>query len=366
MSQIIIEDQSYDLTLTHYTNATEESSVEVKRNRGKIIDGEGEVVCSSFGFTPDYVVMEDREKYIPLLTDLSKCDIFRSEEGSVLRLFFNDNRWNLSTHKRIDAFSSRWSSSKTFGEWFMTALEYFFIHGEGKGQLTFENHDELFDRFCDTLDKTIVYTFLLRTNQDTKIVCTVPDHPTLFFAGAFQNEKRVKNITLQIPSPLRVEFSTVSELEEYVTSLSPFDHQGVIVMLEDDSTIKIIHPLQSSYKLIRGSEPDITAAYFRIRNNKQDVALFTRLFPNVAVSLLEEKIFLLGKYLHSMYVRRFIKKLYTMIHPVLFVMLKKAHTWHVEDRATHIVTLDRMMEFMLEQPYSHLYRMVQEFSNNSK
>jgi hypothetical protein len=205
---------------------------------------------------------------------------------------------------------------------------------------------------------------LLRTNEETKIVCSVPEHPTILFAGAFQNEKRLKNVTLTcpIPTPLSLSFSTIESVEEYVSSLSPFEYQGVMIMLPNDMTLKIIHPLQFSYKQIRGSEPDINTAYFRIRNNKPDVALFTRMFPQVNISLIEETLVLLSKYLHNMYIRRYVKKLYTMIHPVLFVMLKKAHTWHASDRNVNIVTLDKMKELVFEQPYVHIYQMYKEFS----
>jgi hypothetical protein len=363
---VVIEDKTDRLTLTHYANVSEDTSESVKRTRGKIVNEKEEVVCSSYGYTPEYTVKVDHNKYKSYLTDLSECIIYRSEEGSLLRLFFNDNKWNLSTHKRIDAFLSRWSSSKTFGEWFTIALEYFFLQGEGKGTITSENKDELYDCFCDTLDRTLVYTFLLRTNADTKISCKSPEHPTIYFTGAFKDEKRVKDITIQIPTPLQVKFTTVEELEEYVTSLDPYEHQGVIAILPDESTLKIMHPTTMTSKAIRGSEPDIRAAYFRIRKSTDDILLFTQLFPNVDTKYIESQLYYMVKYLHSMYVRRYIKKQYTVVHPVLFSVMYIAHNWHVLDRVNNIVTLDKMMDIIDEQPHYKMFRLFNEYINQKK
>lgn len=359
---IVIEDQTSTLTLSHYQNATDELPSDVKRTRGRIVNDKDEVVCSSFGYTPEYTVGVDSEKYTPLLKNLSECTVYRSEEGSLLRLFMNESRWHGSTHKRIDAFTSRWSSSKTFGEWFMVALEHFFLNGAGKDTLEFENHDELYDRFCATLDPDLVYTFLLRTNEETKMVCTTPIHPTVYFCGAFKNEKHVSNVTLSIPYPLRVSFQSVEEMETYVLSLNPFEYQGVIIMLPDDTTIKITHPVNMKTKLVRGSEPDIRCAYLRIRKNKDDTELFKTIFPKFNIKLIEEQLYYMIKYLHSMYVRRYIKKLYTVVNPVLFNIMRTAHTWHVLDRVNNIVTFEKMMDIMDEEPSYKLFRMLQEFT----
>jgi hypothetical protein len=356
---VMIKDQLENLTLSHYERAQNDSSVHVKRVRGVIVNEHDKVVCSSFGYTPEYVVEEDRSSYESMLQSISDCTVYRSEEGTLLRLFFNDGRWMVSTHKRINAFLSRWSSKKSFGELFLEALEYFFVHGDGKGLIEFENQDELFDCFCSTLDTSLVYTFLVRTNQDTKIVCDAPDHPTLFFAGAFKEQKRIKDVTTMIPTPLQLFFSTLSELEEYVSLMNPFLYQGVMVILPDDSTCKILHPQYVSYKNIRGSEPDLTASYMRVRKSDHQLYLFSKMFPSFSQKHVEDQLYHMTRFLHSMYVRRYIKKVYTMIHPVLFSVLRQAHSWHVLDRVQHIVTMEKMMDIIDE--HQSLYSIYQHY-----
>ena len=357
---VIIEDRTEKLTLFHYQRVDENSTSDIKQSRGRITNDKDEVVCSSFSYTPEYVVKEQREKYESSLKDLSACTIYSSEEGTLLRLFFDNNRWHLSTHKRINAFESRWSSTTTFGEWFMEALHYFFTDGAGKNTLQFENKDSLFDRFCSTLDTSVVYTYLLRTNAETKIVCHPPTTPTVFFGGAFKGDKRV-DIDSDIPYPTRLSFESLDALEEFVSQTNPFDHQGVMIILPDDTTMKIIHPKGMMYKRIRGSEPDILCAYLRVRKSKDDVATFTSLFPRFDTKIIEEQLYFMAKYLHSMYVRRYIKKLFTVVHPVLFSVMRAAHTWHVLDRAHNIVTMERMMDLVEAEPYNKLHRLYQEY-----
>ena len=360
---ITIEDQTQRLSLFHYNTCTENSSEDVKKTRGIIYDEEKNMVCSSYSFTPEHTVGIEAEKYRPLLKELDKCTIFRSEEGTLLRLFFDEHRWILSTHKRINAFDSKWSSSKSFGELFLDALIYYFTEGEGKGKLNIELPDDVFDQFCNRLDTKYVYTFLLRTNQDTKIVCDPPEFPTVYFAGLFEQGKWTSGNPTLLHAPEQKTFTSIEELEAYVEAVNPLEHQGVIVILPDGTTIKVVNPLCLRYKLVRGSEPDVRMSYFRLRKSDDDLKLFQKLFPRVNVEKMEEELFTMAKYLHRMYVRRYIKKQFTTIHPTLFYVMKQAHAWHCLDRSHNIVTLDKMMDVVEEQSPTQLHRMHHEFQS---
>lgn len=356
-----IEDQTNQHSLLHYSTCSETTSDQVKKVRGYIYDASSNLVCSSFSYTPEYVVNVDKEKYTPLLSPLEDCIVYKSEEGTLLRLFCDNHQWTLSTHKRINAFESKWSSQRSFGELFMDALVYFFTHGQGKDTLTFEEHDDLFDQFCSTLDPAYVHTFLLRTNNDTKIVCQPPLHPTVYFAGWFKDGVWEEGTSL-IPASEKLTFSSVYALEMFVERVNPLDHQGVIVMLPDRTAIKIMSPLSTTYKTIRGSEPDIVAAWFRLRTSKEHMNIFTTLFPKVDTQRMENDwVNHFVQYLHRMYVRRYVSRVYTVVHPLFFSVLKKAHAWHHEDRSHNIVTLRKMLEIVDSQPHTFLYRMYKEF-----
>jgi hypothetical protein len=166
--------------------------------------------------------------------------------------------------------------------------------------------------------------------------------------------------------PEQLTFSTVQDLEQYVMLTDPLEHQGVLIILPDQRTIKISNTKHFTYKSIRGSEPDIEMAYFRVRNTSTEVNTFTTMFPRVDANRIETSVTAMITYLHRMYVRRFINKLYTMLHPSLFHVLRKAHTWHTENRATNIVTFEKMKELIEGQDSVSLYRMYKEYTSHEE
>ena len=82
--------------------------------------------------------------------------------------------------------------------------------------------------------------------------------------------------------------------------MNPLEHQGVIVIKPDGTTCKIVTTHCLNYKLLRGSEPDVNAAYFRLRKTDEEVKTFTTLFPKVNIKKIKEDLCNMVKYVHSM------------------------------------------------------------------
>lgn len=345
-------------TLAHYDHCDDSSSAEVKRNRG-IIRDQTQIICQSFGYTPEYDVSDPKWKEL-VNQCIQNCTIFRSEEGTLLRLYCYQNTWCLSTHKRLNAFESRWSSSRSFGQLFLDAIEYYFTNGDGKGTLEVEDNKDWYNRFCSTLDPERVYTFLLRTNSDTKIVCQSPPHPTVYFAGQFYHGLRCEGNPTLLPFPYRVRFTEASELEAYVNSLNPLEHQGVIVFHTDQSVFKVMNSQYSDYSKLRGCEPSLMRAYFRIRQSATDLGKFLTIFPErrSIADEGEEQIVTLARLIHRFYVKRFIHKEHIVVNKNYFYMMRLAHQWHTQDRDHHIVTIPKMLELLDQQTPQFLYTLL--------
>lgn len=360
--EIQLEDQNLSLSLYHYKKCDLDSDPLVKSERGKIYNNNNEVVCSSFGYTHEYT-LDDHNLYHPLLEPFDKCTFYKSEEGTLLRLFFENNKWILSTFKRINAFESYWSSSKSFGELFLEALQFYFTEGDGKHKLNTEHTNDIFDNFCNTLDTKYVYTFLLKTNKDTRMLCTPSPHPTLFFTGIFSNGEYVEgNPTLLSLTPELLTFNTKEEVDDYVNNVDYLKSQGVLVFLPNKTYIKIINPLYLMYKKIRGTEPNIEMAYCRIRKSDDDtIKMFHQLFPEFDSFLFENKLNKVVNYLHNTYINRYIKKNYMFVEPIFNNLLKKAHSWHVLDRKTNIVTYLHIKHIIEEQTSLFIYKLFNEF-----
>ena len=126
---------------------------------------------------------------------------FMSVEGTLLRLFYENREmetleegksgvsgvsgvWYLSTNKKLDAFQSRWSSRFSFGNMFVHALDGIFPS-------TKTVDENILKTFTETLDKSKVYAFLIRSNQENRVVCrsptnTVPKNKVVYL-GAWTN-----------------------------------------------------------------------------------------------------------------------------------------------------------------------------------
>ena len=67
------------------------------------------------------VNVSEKDKDINL-PDVTKTLFFDNHEGCLIRVYFANNDWRISTQRKIDAFKSRWSSQKSFGMLFVEAF----------------------------------------------------------------------------------------------------------------------------------------------------------------------------------------------------------------------------------------------------
>lgn len=106
------------LQIYSYKYCNNDSDELVKKSRGLVFNGETQLF-KSLGFTPEY--NETNFSYLSTLS-LEDYKFYKSEEGTLIRVFFHD-KWYVSTHRKLDAFNSRWSSKKTFGDIFKDSLK---------------------------------------------------------------------------------------------------------------------------------------------------------------------------------------------------------------------------------------------------
>lgn len=356
-----IQDETNFLTLTHYDQCDNLSDASIKRERGVIRDIHGNIVCQSFGYTHEYNT-SDKEWKEMITNNIQNCHIFIAEEGTLLRLFCHENRWYVSTHKRINAFTSHWSSSSSFGDLFVEALDYYYRKGEGKGQLDYLETDHLLDVFCAQLDTDRVYTFLLRTNNETRIVCQPPTVPTVYFAGQFYKGMRLEGNPTSLPWPKRVMFTNPEDLSDYIESFDPLVYPGVIVMTPDQKVFKVLTPGYKELARVRGCEPSLYRVYMRVRQNEDELRSFVELFPDQKTShmmnAVEQSIMDLARKICNFYVRRFVHKEHVVVDKNYYYIMRLAHQWHCENREHNILSVQKFLEILDKQEPNFLYKLL--------
>ena len=356
------------LALLHYINTwvsatdhtiDEEPLKVVGHVRGTIVNTDtNEIVCRSFPYTPE-AVSNDPERITALLPeDLSKVSFYNSCEGTVLRLFWDDKEWQLSTHRKIDANNSYWAGP-TFGELFQELRK---------------------DNFAfDDLDRDLCYVFLMSHNSN-RLVYNIPKHQLMLIAVYNRIESRFLDSNEYGPSfdtpklnppgcvypqPVHV-VKGVADLQGAVDELekfASFNLAGIIALPDatNPRPVKVVNESYNNLRNARGNEPNIRSRYIQLRGTPEGgliVGWYKEPQYQETFDAAEDEFDDLVERLHTMYINRYVHKDFSQLPKEEFVTLQRCHGWHVEDRSSNIVTEDKVREILNGTPTHFLLVML--------
>lgn len=245
---------NYDehLVVFNYRNVDESSSDIVKKCKGAIFSKDHDLVVQTGPFVEDLVI--DKE-------DFTKFEVFEAYEGTAIRVFFY-SKWYVSTYKRLDAFSSYWGSpdGSSFGEIFEKRLE---------------DMGFVLDQFLNTLNRDLVYVFLLRPSESTRLVSHAKEQVMLY--EVYENHKRIDETLEGFESPKRLSFETVDLLKEHIENVNWEDQIGVILK-NDDRTIRILNTKYSTLLKLRDPNVQDVGIRYLLLNTDERVDMKS-LFP---------------------------------------------------------------------------------------
>ena len=327
-------DDNEELQIYSYKSCSNDSSNELKSYRGLVFDHEI-LVSSSLGFTPEY----NEEEFKVLDLDLSNYSFFSSEEGTLLRVFFHQ-KWYLSTHRKLDAFKSRWGSNQSFGEIFLSCLNC------------------SFEDLTSSLIQHHVYFFLIRNTKDTRIICQPPEQPTVYHIGTLLNNETfdISDSSLEKFGFKKQEQLTVSNKDDvynYVKDCDPFKTQGMIAFLKDGSGkhFKVVNTNYQNYLYVRNNEPDLNFRFLQLlRDQTNDIfKTFLQLYPQYKskIEYFKTSSMKLAKYLQNMYFKKFVKKEKIVFQKDEWFILSNVHRWFWEDKTNRKVTFDVMYQMVM-------------------
>lgn len=364
------KDETSGLELFSYTK--EEDDYKLNRCRGVIFDNKNNLVMESFPYTKYYTTTEtNRVELNEKLKDLfNECMFFDSHEGTLLRLFYYNNRWYTATNKKLNAFQSRWSSKESFGTSLKRAIEREYETNEKFRKNIPDGDGNLFERFKLTLDKTKQYMFLVRNMNENKILCKPPSHPTFYHVGTFFNGTLSMTENVNVPYPNRLHFKSFEELFNYVdntvSDINNIEKQGVIIYLPNNLQYKVVSPYYKKCKDIRGNQPSIKYRYLQVRNDDEMKTLLYNLYPDLK-NLFDSYEYTLNnitKNIHNAYYTRFIKKQYITLPQEEFKIVRDCHQWYTSDRNNRIVTIEKVYDILNQQQPFFLNKLLRNYKNN--
>lgn len=357
-------DEEYNLDLFCYTQCSEHDSPLVKSARGVVFHGD-DLVMKAFSYTPEY--MDTDTQKIEEFVLGSPSTVYYSHEGSLLRAFYFRDKWFLSTHRKLDAFKSKWSSTLSFGEIFESALSDMYVNYEPfKRRLNDTSpgsSDTVFNRFFNTLDKGKHYMFLLRNTAENRIVCLAPKVPTVYHVGVFVDGELSMEDAIDIPYPEHTIINRPLDLHKELVKINEKYHQGLMVFRNDGTQAKIYTTEYKNLYNVRGNEPSIKFRYLQVRMDQKMCRYMHMLYPH-SVKVFEEyenTLYDIAKMLYRTYVQRFIKKNYTTLPQQEFIVVSECHKWHIEDRVNNKITLEKVIQILNKQSAISLNHMIKRY-----
>ena len=297
------------------------------------------------------------------------CMCFESHEGALVRMFYFGSKWYTCTHRKLDAYRSKWASKTSFGQSFDNGLQSEVEVNEKLKNAIPEGDNPLLMRFQSLLDKSKQYMFLIRHNAENRIVCQEPDRPTIYHVGTFVEGKLSMSENVYIPYPKRYYFKDINELTECVNNMDPRFLQGIIVFVHGNVQYKVLNTYYRDYFKIRGNEPSIPFQYLRIRNKREDRELLEYLYPHMKERFksYENSLYTIAQRILEVYKSRYIYGEILPLRPIQeFKILSACHAWHKQDKARNRIHLNKVIEIMNMQPATSLNFLIKQLEIEKK
>lgn len=356
-----ISDENKELKIWSITNENKEDL----EYRGCITDNNNNIICPSLGYIYEYNIESIEEGKVKVINP-EDWKLSYSVEGTMLRLYFYNHEWYLSTHKKISAFQSRWSCKFSFGELFIHTLEEIFPEKEN-----------VYEWFLSHLSKDNIYYFLLRSNFQNRIIChtsSLEPKDKIIYIGFRKKESKnlnlnEKNEILNNLSSIKCidkKFESFNDIIQFVEkNINPFEYQGLFgYNPKTEEFIKIINSKYKDLVKVRGNNHNLRFRYLEIRNDKVMVEKLYMLYPKFSSIFdeYEKLINKISKKIYRVYIDRYIHNKYITLPKEEYIILRKCNEWFIKNKDGRISPKEVMDILDKENPY-YLYKMIQRIKN---
>ena len=328
-----------------------------------IIISDGTIIMKNLPYTYEYSDSDSdiKEKLEYVLKD---SRFYESHEGCLIRVFYFNGKWFMSTNRKLDASNSRWSSDKSFGKYFVEGLKKISTY---KDDTTDYN---ILEKFYSTLNIDKKYVFLLKNSEENRIVCKNSlEEPSIYHIGTYFNDVFLLDDECHhIPHPKEYNFGDVETLINHVKNIDIFNNQGIICFGSNGYQYKIINSIYLDYFKVRNNEPNIIIRYLEIRTNKILYNKFIYLYSNIfyKFSNIEKIIYEICLNIFNCYINRFIKKTYSVVNQKEYKIICKCHNWHKIDMNKNKINYNKVVEYFNTESAKDIYEMIKIHSLKTK
>jgi hypothetical protein len=209
--------------------------------------------------------------------NLNKLYYENAIEGTLIRLFYHNDKWILSTKKCIDAFKARWLTTKSFGELFCECLKSNNYNHPLYECLTLNDNNLIKD---GVLNKTYCYSFILIHPENNVVIKYI--EPYIYHIST-RDMNTLKEIDINIGfNKLEKWFIDYSNIEEIINKLNErtiCNTEGLIFIDENYNRHKIRTPIFNEARDLWGNTNNRCLRYLELRKNIDKLNKYFYYFP---------------------------------------------------------------------------------------
>lgn len=299
-----------DLFLIHQTEKSDQYN-EIVRECNGIILRKSDLSIVSYGPSGFIKVETTPQEFIDNPDDFTLTE---TDDGTLLKVFYYEDKWVVSTNRRIDASRVKWSSNKNFFQLFLDAFSVDY-------QL---NEKDLFGIFDEFLSQENTYTFILLHPENQNVIYY--RQPELVFVSSRNKNSMLEdhNSIYNLKQPNEI---TTDQFNIKMTLSTPLNKRGVIFenkhtkvrYIMDYTWFKEVEPY-------RKNMPTIRLSYLACSNTEKQAFRFHFPFGSF-YDKIDQLINSLALYVIKTYHESYVKKYYRIPreHPLAYIT-SRLHT----------------------------------------
>ena len=261
----IKEDNEFNpnLFIIHNTDKSNVNIKLVRESNGIILEKNTfKIYCYTF----DKCYDNDVEITTNINFDYDNLYIESTIEGTLIRLYFYNNIWNISTKKCLDASKSRWLSNKNFSELFYEILSEKIVN---------------LNTFFETLNPNYCYSFVL-AHIENKMVVNYYENNLYHISTRDLTTLNEINVNIGIThiEKVKVKKEDITNLIKSINETNTLFHEGYIFIDENYNRHKIKTPIFKKAKELWGNTNNRFQRYLELRKNINLFEEYLELFPN--------------------------------------------------------------------------------------
>lgn len=283
--------------------------------------------------------------------NLDKYEITLLKEGTIIRVFYHNEEWFTTTHRKLNAFKSKWGR-ESFGQIFEENIKI--------------KTNKTLTEFYKDLDQNYSYVFLTGTTETTRVVSPVSNNVYLLTVMDKQHNI-VEYSPLKNWYQKKLNFNNIQEAITFVDNLKqPFNNGCGLFLFSQEKSFKIINKNYEELYNLRYNLPSIPFAYLHNVFYPEKQSQFKQLYPvfKQEFDFYDSEIKCISADILNKYFRRFAKKEEFIVSKQEHNILYNLHGIYLKNKTP--VTVENVIEVFKSIPICNLNKIISERKKQTK